>query len=624
MFGCPQALMTIWRCVGLIVAIALLFPTSLRAQNMRNVLVLHTYNANMTANRLWSEAFHETFGPDVRNQLYEEYFDNDRLPEDDKALTERLREKYVGKKFDLVISLGQIPLNFVMQHGEELWPGALKICAAGDTRVLSSRLPSDITGVFGTIGFGPTLDLALQLMPNTRRVFYVEGVDPAEQIWHRLAAEDFRRFAGRVEITYLNNLSLPDLLDRLGRLPDHSVVIYPGLFRDASGHAYVPDRVCPLIASASNAPVYGTIETYVGCGIVGGVVLDVKALAEETARLGLRVLERRTVAGFPVERSVPNRAVVDWRQMQRWGISEGTLSTGTIVRFRAPSLWEQHKWSVLAALTAIVAQLALIIILIMEMRRRKRSDTAVKNLSGRLINAAEEERKRIARELHDDIGQRLSLVSLELDVMEREYPVNRAGAYRSLHEPLQQLNEVISDVHHLSHQLHSTRLQGLGLAMALKEVCQQLARQHDIVIQLTADNIPFPLQAELGLCFYRVAQEALNNSVKHSGSARVDVRVEACNGTLTMTIVDYGAGFDLSTPTVGLGLATMRERLRLVEGTLRVRSRPGGGTELTAQASLGRLLQPHAPSFHVPKNVANNASMGKASEPSQVLTRSDE
>jgi len=148
----------------------------------------------MTANRLWSEAFHETFGPDVRNQLYEEYFDNDRLPEDDKALTERLREKYAGKKFDLVISLGQIPLNFVMQHGEDLWPGTLKICAAGDTRVLSSRLPSDITGVFGTIGFGPTLDLALQLMPNTRRVFYVEGVDPAERIWHRLAAEDFRRF----------------------------------------------------------------------------------------------------------------------------------------------------------------------------------------------------------------------------------------------------------------------------------------------------------------------------------------------------------------------------------------------------------------------------------------------
>src|SRR5256885_276887 len=113
-----QASLPMGPIVRLFVTIAFLFPVFLMAQNVRNVLVLHTYNANMTANRLWSEAFREIVGSDVRNQLYEEYFDNDRFPEDDDALTKRLRSKYAGKKMDLVVSLGRIPLTFVMRHGE--------------------------------------------------------------------------------------------------------------------------------------------------------------------------------------------------------------------------------------------------------------------------------------------------------------------------------------------------------------------------------------------------------------------------------------------------------------------------------------------------------------------------
>jgi signal transduction histidine kinase len=112
---------------------------------------------------------------------------------------------------------------------------------------------------------------------------------------------------------------------------------------------------------------------------------------------------------------------------------------------------------VVVGLTAIVAQLALIVNLIMEMHRRKKSDLTIKNLSGRLINAGEEERKRIARELHDDIGQRLSLLSIELDGMERELPANQVAEREALSHSLQQINELVTDVHNLSHQLHSSK-----------------------------------------------------------------------------------------------------------------------------------------------------------------------
>jgi signal transduction histidine kinase len=572
--------------VKLFAAIALLFPMFSSAQSMKQVLVLHTYNANMTANKLWSEAFHETFDSDVGVQLYEEYFDDDRFPETEDVLTKRLRDKYAGKKINLVVSLGRIPLNFVIRHSNELWPGALKVTTAAEIRVLNGKLPPDIAGVFGTIDFGATLDLALQLAPNTRHVFYLGGVDPAEEIWHHLAEQDFKRFADRVDITYLNDLSFPEQLERLSRLPDYSVVFYQGLFRDAAGHTYMPERVCPLIVSASNSPVYGTGGTLVGCGIVGGVVVNTKGLAEETAKLARRVLERGTVAGFPIERMPPNRAVVDWRQLQRWRMSENRLPSGTIVRFRTPSAWEQYKWYVLAGLAAIVAQFALIIALVVEMRRRKTSDLAIKNLSGRLINAGEEERKRIARELHDDIGQRLSLLSIELDGLGRDLPTNRGAEREALSHSLQQINELVTDVHNLSHQLHSSKLQMLGLPVALRDVCRQVGSQHEIEIELAADDIPSHLPEDLALCFYRVAQEALNNSVKHSAATRAEVRVAACDGTLKMTIKDDGTGFDPAVAARGLGLATMRERLRLVGGDLVVSSKLGEGTEVTAQAKL--------------------------------------
>jgi signal transduction histidine kinase len=126
----------------------------------------------------------------------------------------------------------------------------------------------------------------------------------------------------------------------------------------------------------------------------------------------------------------------------------------------------------------------------------------------------------------------------------------------------------------------------IGLPVALREICRQVGSQHEIEIELTADEVPSRLPEDLALCFYRVAQEALNNSVKHSAATRAEVRIAACDGTLKMTIKDDGTGFDLAVAARGLGLATMRERLRLVGGELVVSSKFGEGTEIMAQAKL--------------------------------------
>ncbi|HWY71380.1 MAG TPA: sensor histidine kinase [Terriglobales bacterium] len=204
-------------------------------------------------------------------------------------------------------------------------------------------------------------------------------------------------------------------------------------------------------------------------------------------------------------------------------------------------------------------------------------------LSGRLIALAEEERKHLARELHDDIGQRLSLLAVELDLLTVEQDC--AGSVRDkLNQALAEIKELATDVHNLSHRLHSSKLQHLGLPIALKEVCRQMAGQHRIAIDLQADNITPILPEDVSLCLYRVAQEALSNAVKHSQSKRVEVRLKASNGRVLLQIKDFGIGFDPAMQIGGLGLATMQERLRMIGGTLSIQSIPGIGTELIAEA----------------------------------------
>lgn len=148
------------------------------------------------------------------------------------------------------------------------------------------------------------------------------------------------------------------------------------------------------------------------------------------------------------------------------------------------------------------------------------------NLTGRLINVTEEERKHLARELHDDIGQRLSLLAVSLDILKND-PESGDSIRGKLEDALGELRHFAEDIHNLSHRLHSSKLQHLGLPAALKDVCRQIEGQHDVAIDLqTSPRCPL-LSDDVSLCFYRVAQEALKNAVKHSHSKRVEVRLDS-------------------------------------------------------------------------------------------------
>ena len=219
---------------------------------------------------------------------------------------------------------------------------------------------------------------------------------------------------------------------------------------------------------------------------------------------------------------------------------------------------------------------------------RKLAEEAAHDLSGRLINAREKEQTRLARELHDDLSQSLALLSVELEMFGQSPPADRGQIGERMQEFSAQVKRLSSEVHRLSHELHPAKLEQLGLVAAVHGFCNEFAVAHQMPIEFTNRAVPRAMPEAAALCLYRIAQEALNNVVKHSGgrAARVELAMEGRE--LRLAIIDDGVGFDPQTMRVNgsLGLVSMSERARFVHGRLSIESHPGKGTRIEVRVPI--------------------------------------
>ena len=210
------------------------------------------------------------------------------------------------------------------------------------------------------------------------------------------------------------------------------------------------------------------------------------------------------------------------------------------------------------------------------------------SVSRRLIEAQEQERTRIAREIHDDIGQRLALLSVEIQQMKEIVP-NSVAELRSRIEELEKRTwEISTDAQSLSHELHSSRLEYLGIFSAMKSFCEEFSDKHKVDIAFENQGDQLNLPPEISVCLFRILQESLHNALKHSGVRRFEVTLQGSPAEIQLTVRDSGVGFDpeLAMSTQGLGLISMRERVKLVKGTISITSRPLSGTEVSVRVPL--------------------------------------
>ena len=216
---------------------------------------------------------------------------------------------------------------------------------------------------------------------------------------------------------------------------------------------------------------------------------------------------------------------------------------------------------------------------------QKLAQEALEKVSGKLIEAQEAERDRIARDLHDDFSQRLAIQCIELTQLRNDLPESEVEARAEALEMLKGLKELSADMRSLSHELHSSRLELVGLVPALSGLCEEVTGKYKIDIHFTEHEVPVELRKDIGLCLFRVAQEALTNVVKHSGATCVQLDLASGPSSVSLRISDDGNGFNSSLKSngSGIGLIGMRERIRLAGGRLTVHSEPNRGTEILAE-----------------------------------------
>jgi len=401
--------------VRLWVACWLLFAPAAPAEQNACVLVLYSNHRLLPANIAFEAGLRETL--DNSTELNAEFLDYPRFDSESylRAMTTFLREKYALRPPAVLVAGGKGALDFVLSHRAELFPQVPVIHAGVPRSSLQSRppLPADVVGVPIEFDFPGTIELALRLHPHAQRLVVVTGASVQDRAWEAELRGEVPRFQDRVTVEFRTGLATDAVLERLSELGSDTLVFTPGYFEDGVGHLFSPREAVGLMADASAVPVYGPFDTFIGTGIVGGSMPNFAAMGRQTGRL----VSERLAGGAPAAQGLPElmpRAVnVDWRQIRRWHINPSAIPDDAIVRFKPPTLLEQHATATVVATVVFLLQAGLIARLLFESRRRRRMELAIQQQRFELAHAsrlavAGELTGAIAHEINQPLGAILS------------------------------------------------------------------------------------------------------------------------------------------------------------------------------------------------------------------------
>jgi signal transduction histidine kinase len=324
-------------------------------------------------------------------------------------LRDYLRTKYADKKIDVAVAIMAPAFEFLLANGDLIFPGTPIVFCGLDKRQLGTGpLPPNVYGVLIDREFAPTLELALRLQPTTENVVVVSGSSEFDASLLSDAQEEFRPYEERVSITYLSELPLKQVLERVSQLPARSIVLFITMFRDGIGQPLVPHDVVERVSSVASVPVYGFLDQYLGRGIVGGSLYSSSTVGAEAAKMALPLLTGAT----PPQKFVTvvgNKIAFDWRQLQRWNISESSLPPGSEIDFRDMAVWQRYPRQIAFILAVVLVQAGLITILLHEHRRRQLAEVQSRQRMAELarvmrFSTAGELTASIAHEINQPLG----------------------------------------------------------------------------------------------------------------------------------------------------------------------------------------------------------------------------
>ncbi len=733
---------TVWMCFTMMqihwARSAALFMTLLLVQPLygagpketKSVLVLYGEDKAHQAHELTDQGIRETFRSEKRFDVhvYSEYLDLSRFgsPAHTRALSDYLASKYTAAKIDAIIAVYPSTLDLVLREVCKEFPGTpivfCEVFRINAERLQDSPLRHLVTGVVLGENAAEVMDVALQMRPHTKRVALICGTAPNDAYCEQIVRRSFQPHAGKFELIDLTKLPMDEILTRVGSLPPETIIFYSSVPKDGAGKDFVPREALSLISRAANAPVFGLFDSYLGYGIVGGRLESFEQQGKQAADLALRIIAGESPASIPFTGEQAYANLYDWRELKRWKIPETAVPPGSEIRYRNPSLWEEHAWAITGLAGLLMFETVLILGLVTNLRRRRKAERSLleseervrlavssagaglwtldsvtgtlwstdktreilgmaggedldsekflalvhpedrervarniqealqtgqevrveyrivlpdgsdrwivsrgrrkqeqdgqakvltgvsvditprkhtehklrerekelSTLAGRLISAQEEERSRVARELHDDFTQRLAVLAIDTGGLELQSGSVSAHLREKLGTIKTGLVKISQDIHDLSRQLHPSILADLGLVKAIQSECARISRKEGFDASFTYEEIPDRIPQDVSLALYRIFQAGLRNSVVHSQAKTAYIVLKGSNGTIELSIADTGIGFDPSEvrDKAGLGIASMRERSKLVHGEFSIDSAPGEGTLITVTVPL--------------------------------------
>jgi signal transduction histidine kinase len=688
----------------------------------KRILLLQQYAGGSPGSTRFDEAFVQAMRS-FPGELYLEVIGGSGFPgaEPRRLTLGFLAGKYAGRPIDVVVAVGIEPLMFAREYGDIF--GFPQIVAVAQPAGYLDR-GGDVTGLRTGEGIRGTIDLGLGMRAGTEQVYVIDGAPRG--IGAR--EEEFRsQLADRpeLEVIYLRELPLAEILSRVAALPDHAIVylLRQSMLEVDGINQY---QAVAQITTASRVPVFSPLEDYVGHGVVGGYVWRPEADARRVAEIAKRVVAGERARDIPV-RSATNENVVDWRQLERWSIPAASLPAGSVVLFRTVSFFQRYRFYVVGGAVVVVLQAALTVGLLVQRRQRRLAEAEMlsgrrvldvvqarnaamlraipdlmfvllrdgtyvdyhardprdlfappegflgrrvrevmppplgrvimqaieealaattddpvvveyelplheqqrhfearlvrvgedrvmsiirdvteakralalnQELAGRLITAQENERARIARDLHDGVAQEVASVTIDLGyIKQKGQGVHSQEVKDVLVAVERRAASVAGTLRLLSRDLHPGVLQHVGLTAAIRAHCTEYSRRHQVEISLSAEGDCKPPHRTTALSLFRIVQEALRNAAEHGRAREVAISLSRSDGRLTLTVSDDGAGFDVVAARArgGLGLVSIEERARMAKGSVSIRSEPGRGTRIEATVPFDLEAIVHAP-----------------------------
>ena len=530
------------------------------ATESKQIMLLHSFGRDF---KPWSE-YARTIRIELNQQspwpldITEHSLVTARSPDEDPEVpfVEYLRALFAKRSPDIIVSIGAPAAAFVQRHRQQLFATTpMVFTAVEQRRVQYSSLTARDTVVAVRINYLAAVENILQVLPNIKDVIVVVGASPIEKFWKEAIAKEVEPLANRIKLSWTDELSFEELLSQASALPPQTAIFWEPMIVDAAGVVHEGGSPLTRLHAIANAPIFSYDESFFGNEIVGGPLLLVADSSRQTAAVAIRILSGEKPSEIKVPVVQFAGPMFDWRQMQRWGISESRLPLGSKIYFRDPSVWEQYQWQIALIVSVILVQAALIVGLLYEHRRRQIAEA---NSLQRVNELAQMNRFATAGELSASIAhevrQPLTTISASgeagLILLKRRVP--------NLKQACRELESVIKASHRADDVLNSVRAMfnhepTARTKVNLNELIQQVIsvaagsiRSNGVRLEtdLTDGKLPLVMAdpVQLQQVILNLVMNAIE-SMRHSGDEMRVLRLRtepSLAGTIAVRVVDSG------------------------------------------------------------------------------------